>query len=84
MIITAYIKWEICRPRCKTDIKNEEQRIVLKQKLSDGELNTWEILQTMGHPVGNIKTQDIPTFSESEFHEDEGDQNTKAESVCIV
>ena len=75
---------EISRPRCKTDIKNEEHRIVLKQKLSDGELNPWEFLQSMSHTVGNIKSQDFPPSSESEFSENEVDQNTNTESVCVV
>ena len=45
---------EISRPRCKRDKRNEEDRIVLKQKLSDGELNPWQFLQSMSHTVGNI------------------------------
>ena len=71
---------EISRPRCK---KNEEHRIVLKQKLSDGELNPWQFLQSMSYTVGNMKTQATPSSSESEI-EDEGDQNTNTEPVCVV
>ena len=36
------------------------------------------------HTVGNIKTQDILPSSESEFSEDEGDQNTNTEPVCVM
>ena len=38
----------------------------------------------MSHTVGNIKTKDIPPISESEFSEDEDDQNTNTEPVCVV
>ena len=74
---------EISRPRCKRDKKNEEHRIVLKQKLSDGELNPWQFLQSISHTVGNMKSQATPSSSESEI-EDEGDQNTNTEPVCVV
>ena len=76
---------EISRQRCKTDIKNEEQRIVFKQKLSDGQINPWEFLQSMSHTVGNIKT--IPPSSESECSEGEDeddDQNINTEPICVV
>ena len=50
--------------------------------ISDGKLNTWQFLQWISHTVGNMKA--TPSSSESEFSEDEGDQNTNTEPVCVV
>ena len=74
---------EISRARSKTDIKNEEHRIILKQKLSDGDFTPWEFLKSMSCIVGNINTQNIDLPSDSELSEDDGDQNI-TEQICVV
>ena len=63
---------KISRARSKTDIKNEEHRIILKQKLSDGDFTPWEFLKLMSCTVGNINTQNIDLPSDSELSEDDG------------
>ena len=82
-IIRLYQGREISRSRSKTDIKSEEHRIILEQKLSDGDFTSWELLKSMSCAVGNINTQNIDLPSDSELSEDDGDQNI-TEQICLV
>ena len=75
---------EISRSRSKSNLKVGEQRTVVKQKLSEGELTPWKFLQAMSHTIGCIKAHDDYLSSESELSEDEADQNTDIENACTV
>ena len=72
---------EISRPRKKKNIKYEEHRNVLKQKLKDGKCSPWEFLQSISHTIGSIKIQDISLSSDSEG---EGDEIDTSENTCVV
>ena len=68
-----YPKCALFRSGCKGTGKLH--RIILKQKLSDGDLTPWEFLKSMSCTVGNINTQNIDLPSDSEISEDDGDEN---------
>ena len=75
---------EISRARKKKDIRNDDLRRLSKQKLSVGECSPWEFLQAISYTIGNIKTQNNPSESDTEYSGEEDNELVSMESVCVV
>ena len=75
---------EISRPRKKKHMKDGQNRIIFKRKLTDGLYSPWEFLQAMGNTVGSLKTTEVLTESDSEQSEEEHQLNEDTESKCAV
>ena len=75
---------EISRSRKKQDVNNEEHRNTCKQKLSSGDYNPMNFLKVISYIIGNMKSQEYISSSDSEYSDEEKIEPTGEINKCVI